>query len=115
MRIVSLLENTVGNAAVGAEHGLSLYIEAAGRRILFDMGQSDLFAENAAALGVDLSTIQSIVGHADVDMTQHYLHVQDGIRQEAIRRFAEAFPIDGHSPEDPNGCACRIIPFPHVG
>jgi hypothetical protein len=65
-------------------------------------------------LGVGPSTGQSSVGHADVDMTKHYLHVQDGIRQEAIRRFAEAFPIDGHSPEDPEGGACRIIPFPQV-
>ena len=72
------------------------------------------YVSQMQALGVDLSTIQSIVGHADVDMTQHYLHVQDGIRQEAIRRFAEAFPIDGHSPEDPEGGACRIIPFPQV-
>ena len=72
------------------------------------------YVSQMQALGVDLSTIQSIVGHADVDMTQHYLHVQGGIRQEAIRRFAEAFPIDGHSPEDPDGGACRIIPFPQV-
>lgn len=43
------------------------------------------------ALGVDLQTIQSIVGHADIDMTQHYLHVQDSIRQDAISRFADAF------------------------
>ena len=42
-------------------------------------------------LGVDLATIQSIVGHADVDMTQHYLHVQDSIRQEAVNKFSKAF------------------------
>ena len=67
------------------------------------------------ALGVDLSTIQSIVGHADVDMTQHYLHVQDGIRQEAIRKFAQAFPLDDIPPEDPETGTCRVIRFPHVG
>ncbi len=43
------------------------------------------------ALGVDLPTIQSIVGHADLDMMQHYLHVQDNVRQEAVERFSEAF------------------------
>ena len=43
------------------------------------------------ALGVDLPTIQSIVGHADLDMTQHYLHVQDSIRQEAVNKFSKAF------------------------
>ena len=39
------------------------------------------------ALGVDLATIQSLVGHADVDMTKHYLHVQDPIRIAAITKF----------------------------
>lgn len=67
------------------------------------------------ALGVDLSTIQSIVGHADVDMTQHYLHVQDVIRQEAIRKFSQAFPLEDTPPEDPESGSCRVIRFPHVG
>ena len=43
------------------------------------------------ALGVDIQTIQSIVGHADIDMTVHYLHVQDSIRQSAVEKFSEAF------------------------
>jgi len=46
------------------------------------------------ALGVDLPTIQSIVGHADIDMTQHYLHVQESIRQNAINKFSNAFSFD---------------------
>lgn len=49
------------------------------------------YVSQMQALGVDLQTIQSIVGHADIDMTQHYLHVQDSIRQDAISRFADAF------------------------
>lgn len=73
------------------------------------------YVSQMQALGVDLSTIQSIVGHADVDMTQHYLHVQDGIKQEAIRKFAEAFPVDGHSPKDPEATSGHIILFPKVG
>ncbi len=43
------------------------------------------------ALGVDIQTIQSIVGHADTEMTAHDLHVQESIRQSAIRLFSEAF------------------------
>ena len=43
------------------------------------------------ALGVDIQTIQSIVGHADTEMTEHYLHVQESIRQRAIQMFSEAF------------------------
>ena len=38
-----------------------------------------------------LRSIQSIVGHADTEMTEHYLHVQESIRQNAIQLFDEAF------------------------
>ena len=47
--------------------------------------------EKMQALGVDIQTIQSIVGHADTEMTEHYLHVQESIRQSAIQLFNEAF------------------------
>ncbi len=49
------------------------------------------YVSQLQALGVDLSTIQSIVGHADIDMTQHYLHVQEPIRMDAVSRFSNAF------------------------
>ena len=45
-------------------------------------------------LGVDLTTIQSIAGYADIDMTKHYLHVQESIRQAAIEKFSEAFTVE---------------------
>ena len=31
------------------------------------------------------------IGHADTEMTEHYLHVQESIRQSAIQLFSEAF------------------------
>ena len=43
------------------------------------------------ALGVDIQTIQSIVGHADTEMTAHDFHVQESIRQSAVQLFSEAF------------------------
>ena len=73
------------------------------------------YVSQMQALGVDLSTIQSIVGHADVDMTQHYLHVQESIRLDAIDRFSKAFPTGRSGPDDPDGNACRVIQFPNVG
>ena len=54
-----------------------------------DMKKKDL--SQMQALGVDLATIQSLVGHADVDMTKHYLHVQDPVRLNAISMFDNAF------------------------
>ena len=73
------------------------------------------YVSQMQALGVDLSTIQSIVGHADVDMTQHYLHVQESIRLDAIDRFSKAFPTGRSGPEDPDGSACKVLKFPNVG
>ena len=49
------------------------------------------YVSQMQALGVDLATIQSLVGHADVDMTKHYLHVQDPVRLNAISMFDNAF------------------------
>ena len=41
------------------------------------------------AVGVDMETIQSIAGHAQMDMTEHYLHVQKTIKERAVERLAE--------------------------
>lgn len=67
MKIISLLENTT-NKNLKTEHGLSLYVEALGKRMLFDFGGSDLFLENAKKIGVDLSLVDFAVlshGHND--------------------------------------------------
>lgn len=60
-------------------------------RVLTPHSCRHTYVSQLQSLGVDLATIQSIVGHSDVDMTQHYLHVQDSIRQQAVSKFAEAF------------------------
>jgi len=68
MLIRVLMENSALNEGFIAEHGLSLYIEANGRKILFDAGQTEAFAENAAKMGVDLSAVDLCVlshGHYD--------------------------------------------------
>ena len=65
--------------------------EIEGVRVLTPHSCRHTYVSQLQALGVDLPTIQSIVGHADIDMTQHYLHVQDSIRQKAVSKFAAAF------------------------
>ncbi len=68
MKIISLIENTSAREEIQCEHGLSLYIEACGRRILFDMGQSDGFIKNAQRLGVDLSSVDiAVISHGHYD------------------------------------------------
>ncbi len=67
MKISVLAENVAGSFT-GAEHGLSYLIEADGRKILFDTGQSNLFMKNAAVMGVSLDQTDMIVlshGHFD--------------------------------------------------
>ena len=50
------------------EHGLSLYIETKEHTILFDMGQTDLFAKNAERLGIDLSKVDlAVLSHGHYD------------------------------------------------
>lgn len=73
------------------------------------------YVSQMQALGVDISTIQSIVGHADMNMTQHYLHVQESIRMDAIDRFSKAFPTVHNEPDDPDDNECKVVTFPHVG
>ena len=73
------------------------------------------YVSQLQALGVDLQTIQSIVGHADVEMTEHYLHVQEEVRQRAIDRFSRAFAPKDDDPKEPDDSNCKVIQFPNVG
>ncbi len=65
--------------------------EAGDVRLLTPHSCRHTYVSQMQALGVDIQTIQSIVGHADTEMTEHYLHVQESIRQNAIQLFDEAF------------------------
>ncbi|MBQ2954200.1 MAG: MBL fold metallo-hydrolase [Clostridia bacterium] len=68
MKVWTLMENTTCRDDLACEHGLSLYIEAGGLRILFDAGQSAAFADNAEKMGIDLSAVDLCVlshGHYD--------------------------------------------------
>ena len=68
MRILTLIENTACDERFACEHGLSLYIETARHKILFDAGQTGVFAANASRLGVDLSAVDiAVLSHGHYD------------------------------------------------
>ena len=68
MRIFTLMEDTACASDFVCEHGLSFFMETNGRKLLFDMGQTDLFLQNAAALGADLSAVDTaFVSHGHYD------------------------------------------------
>lgn len=68
MIIKVLAENRALKEGFNPEHGLSLYIEVNGKKILFDMGKTDAFAENAKKLGVNLADIDfAVLSHGHYD------------------------------------------------
>ncbi len=67
VNITILVDNRAGEKLIG-EHGLSVWIEADGRHVLFDTGQGPALPVNARALGVDLKKADALVlshGHFD--------------------------------------------------
>ena len=57
MKVITLMEDTACAPGFACEHGLSFYIETGDKKLLFDMGQTDLFLQNAQTLGVPLDEV----------------------------------------------------------
>lgn len=82
LKITTLIENMPGeDARLKFEHGLSLYIEFDGRKILFDTGQTGDYIENAELLGIDLKEIDTfIVSHGHYDHSGGVMKTIDLLR-----------------------------------
>lgn len=70
MKIYYLTENKTEHEGILAEHGLSIFIEAAGKKILFDSGATSVLTHNAEVMGVDLKSADlAVVSHGHYDHT----------------------------------------------
>ena len=68
MKIIVLMEDASENKDYLCEHGLSVYVETADRKIIFDTGASGKFAVNAEKKGIDPAKADTVVishGHYD--------------------------------------------------
>lgn len=100
MKVYVLMENTACQPGFAAEHGLSLYIETGGHKILFDTGASGAFADNAQRLGVDLSQVElAVLSHGHYDHgggLGRFLELNDHAPVYLSRRaFGEYYAEDG--------------------
>jgi 7,8-dihydropterin-6-yl-methyl-4-(beta-D-ribofuranosyl)aminobenzene 5'-phosphate synthase len=84
MKVTILVDNTaLFDRMFVAEHGFSAYIEAEGKKILFDTGYSCAFLENAQKIKIDLLDLDYIVlSHGHFDHTGGLWHL--------LHRFMEA-------------------------
>ena len=68
MKITVLVENTTKDKNLKTQHGLSLYIETENHNILFDLGEDNVFLDNAKSLGKDIEKVDVVIishGHYD--------------------------------------------------
>ena len=77
MQITILSDNRPGTQDLKTEHGLSILVKTDSKCILCDTGASSMYAENALAMGLDLSAIDfCFISHAHNDHTgglRHFL------------------------------------------
>lgn len=82
MEITILSDDRIGTRdGLRSEHGLSILIRTDSKCILCDTGASSMFAENALAMGIDLSEVDLVfISHAHYDHTgglEHFLRHHD--------------------------------------
>lgn len=82
IKLTTLSENTTSRPATLGEEGLSILIETGTSVILLDTGQTTSVVHNAAALGVDLTSIDKIVlSHEHFDHTGGLRSVLQTVRR----------------------------------
>lgn len=95
MKLTVLVDNnTYIDEYYLGEPAVSYYIEDEGKKLLLDVGYSDIFFKNAEALGVNLNEVDTIVishGHDDHTKGLRYLSENDDFNNISIVAHPEAF------------------------
>jgi len=82
LRITVLSENTARGAGLLGEHGVAFWIEADGRRLLFDTGQGKVLRPNAQTLDVPLQDAEMVaLSHGHFDHTGGLTDVLDSAKR----------------------------------
>ena len=102
-----LVENSARKRGLLAEHGLSFLIDIDERKVLFDVGQTDIICHNADFLGIDLAKINRVVlSHGHYDHTGGL----DALFKKAGRvdLFAHPDAFESKYAQNPDGMGRRI-------
>lgn len=105
LRLHLLVENSVKQSGLMAEHGLSFWVEADDKKFLWDTGQGQVLQPNAKRMKIDLSTADAIaLSHGHYDHTSGLNHISPR---------NPPFPLYAHPGafvprfNDKNGCCSR--------
>jgi 7,8-dihydropterin-6-yl-methyl-4-(beta-D-ribofuranosyl)aminobenzene 5'-phosphate synthase len=107
IRITVLVENSVQQRGLVAEHGLSFHIQIGSHSLLFDTGQTGLVMRNAEALRIPLDRIEAVaLSHGHYDHTGGLTAVQAAA--PGARIYAHPAAFDGKFSQGPGGEARSI-------
>jgi len=104
VRITVVVDDTARGEGMVAEHGLSLWVEADGHRLLFDTGQGLAITRNVPQLGIPLEQAEAIVlSHGHYDHTDGLGYVLEHARRATVYMHPAAiepkwFCIDDQPP-----------------
>lgn len=109
MKLTVLTENTANKRGMKAEHGLSLWIEACDRKIIFDTGQSDVWRRNADKLGISVKDADAFVfSHGHYDHCGGLNAAYDIVAKDSIPVFVGKGALEHKYSKKPDGSLREI-------
>jgi site-specific recombinase XerD len=73
-------------------HAFAVACRRAGLELLHPHVLRHTFASRLVMAGVDIRTVQELMGHKDIDMTLRYVHLSPNHKQAAMKMLEDRFP-----------------------